>query len=58
MSLGDLQEQCRWMLAELSDDQARDALRTAAIPQIDGATQPALAHLLTILRARAAGGAS
>lgn len=58
MTLGDLQEQCRWMLAELSDDQARDALRTAAIPQIDGATAPALANLLTILRARAAGGAA
>lgn len=58
MSLGDLQEQCRWHLAELSDDQARDALRTAAIPTIDGATAPALANLLTILRARAAGGAS
>jgi hypothetical protein len=58
MTLGDLQEQCRWMLAELSDDQARDALRTAAIPAIDGATAPALANLLTILRARAAGGAA
>jgi hypothetical protein len=58
MEPADVIEQARWMLAELSDDQARDALRAAGVPTLDGCPPELARRLLTTLRARAAGGAA